>query len=362
MSSQSSIAVTLLALAIGTPIGGQAWAQTRPTLQGLQDQINNTYTRQQVNNLVRTPDPACADNTNRYVDCLNGTVTDTVTGLIWLKQAACLGSVDYAAAVAGAATLQNGACGLTDGSRPGDWRLPTTQEWQSTLYPGPDCSNPSLTDTPGTGCFATGAQPFTGVAVEIYWSAIAHLDLPAKAWTIDLHYSEETSIAKTEASSIRAQDKAEPHWVWPVRGAASSQPVYPGAVIRGQVSEGIVLASGAKAAVSEYYLTMARVPADNAAAGLETLSGPNVTQVSIVNGRVDVTYGNAADAAITGKTLSLTPYEDATGANITWRCGNAAAPSGWFLLGTSKASGGSPVAVYQETLIDNTYLPTNCRP
>ena len=35
-------------------------------------------------------DGPCFDNTNRYVDCGNGTVTDTVTGLIWLQQADCL--------------------------------------------------------------------------------------------------------------------------------------------------------------------------------------------------------------------------------------------------------------------------------
>ena len=36
-------------------------------------------------------DGPCFDNTNRYVDCGNGTVTDTVTGLIWLQDADCLG-------------------------------------------------------------------------------------------------------------------------------------------------------------------------------------------------------------------------------------------------------------------------------
>ena len=33
--------------------------------------------------------PPCFDDANRYVDCENGTVTDTVTGLIWLKNAGC---------------------------------------------------------------------------------------------------------------------------------------------------------------------------------------------------------------------------------------------------------------------------------
>ncbi len=35
------------------------------------------------------PDPPCFDASNRFVDCLNGTVTDTVTGFIWLKDADC---------------------------------------------------------------------------------------------------------------------------------------------------------------------------------------------------------------------------------------------------------------------------------
>lgn len=51
-------------------------------------------------------DPPCFDNGNRYVDCRNGTITDTVTGLIWLKQANCLQASDYATANRLAAVLQ----------------------------------------------------------------------------------------------------------------------------------------------------------------------------------------------------------------------------------------------------------------
>ena len=61
-------------------------------------------------------DPPCFDNLNRYVDCGNGTVTDTVTGLIWLKEAGCLGPSAYAAANDAAAALQHGDCNLTDNS------------------------------------------------------------------------------------------------------------------------------------------------------------------------------------------------------------------------------------------------------
>ena len=60
---------------------------------------------------------ACADNANRFVDCGNGTVTDTQTGLIWLKNVACYTTaMDFATANHTAASLQDGQCGLTDGS------------------------------------------------------------------------------------------------------------------------------------------------------------------------------------------------------------------------------------------------------
>ena len=73
----------------------------------------------------RPPD-TCFDNTgNRFVDCGNGTIKDTETGLYWLKNANCFGINTWANANKDAAELAHGQCGLTDGSLPGDWRLPT---------------------------------------------------------------------------------------------------------------------------------------------------------------------------------------------------------------------------------------------
>ena len=77
--------------------------------------------------------PPCFDNANRYVNCGNGTVTDTVTGLIWLQNANCFGVQNYATANQAAAGLADGQCGLTDGSSAGDWRLPTKAEWEATV-------------------------------------------------------------------------------------------------------------------------------------------------------------------------------------------------------------------------------------
>src|SRR5437867_1912468 len=49
----------------------------------------------------------CADTTQRYEDCGNGTVTDSVTGLVWLKKVNCLPSADFEAAKTAVAGMKN---------------------------------------------------------------------------------------------------------------------------------------------------------------------------------------------------------------------------------------------------------------
>jgi hypothetical protein len=70
---------------------------------------------------VEWPAECCTDNGD-------GTVKDSLTGLIWLKNANCFGSRDLADALSDSNTLSDGSCGLTDGSSPGDWRLPNRKE------------------------------------------------------------------------------------------------------------------------------------------------------------------------------------------------------------------------------------------
>ena len=101
---------------------------------------------------LQTADPSCRTTTTpppRYVDCGNGTVTDNKTGLVWLKQANCIGAagggtgvplgrVNWHTAmefVAGLSDLRDDPldCGLSDGSSPGDWRLPSVTEWQEMM-------------------------------------------------------------------------------------------------------------------------------------------------------------------------------------------------------------------------------------
>jgi hypothetical protein len=115
----------------------------------------------------------CGDKSMRYVDCGNGTVTDTVTGLVWLKQSNCFPSSDWDEAKKAASGLKSGDCGLTDGSSPGDWRLPTIAEWEATMVKAKDlkCAGPVLTNDAGTACIVAGPSSFSGVESDYFWSS-----------------------------------------------------------------------------------------------------------------------------------------------------------------------------------------------
>jgi len=127
--------------------------------------------------LLQKLDPPCFDNVHRYVNCGNGTVMDTHTGLIWLQDAGCLGSLNWAEANQTAAVLESGQCGLTDGSKPGDWRLPSNAQWLAMVdaarnHPLLHCTNPTLTDDRGSACFGDGSgSSFSNVVSGGYWSS-----------------------------------------------------------------------------------------------------------------------------------------------------------------------------------------------
>jgi hypothetical protein len=150
----------------------------------------------------------CGDKTKRYADCGNGTVTDTATGLVWLKQSNCLPSANFEDAKKAVAGLKNGDCMLTDGSAPGDWRLPTQQEWETTMEKALalGCSGPTLTNDPGTGCITAGPSSFTTVEADYYWSGTT-LEGQERAYFGDIDHGHVLNGAFT--TTLR---------VWPVRG------------------------------------------------------------------------------------------------------------------------------------------------
>jgi type IV pilus assembly protein PilA len=151
--------------------------------------------------------------------------------------------------------------------------------------------------------------------------------------------------------------------------AAIAIPAYQDYTIRSQVTEGLNLAGAAKAAVAESFSNTGEAPATRTEAGMTPTatdtSGKYVVSVEVANGRIDVTYGNEANAALhpggAGLVLGLTPYETPD-LSVAWRCGGAPQPAGTALLGTAGAgttaayAAGSLAAAATEK-----YLPKACR-
>ncbi len=140
----------------------------------------------------------------RFTNNFNGTVTDNLTGLIWLRNANCFGFRNWTTALTDANTLANGSCGLTDGSTAGQWRLPNIKELQSLVHYG--IFNPALPNAAGTGQW-TANDPFSGVQPSTYWSSTSHADDTSNAWVLTLYYGFVRVTVKTDTNSV-----------WPVRG------------------------------------------------------------------------------------------------------------------------------------------------
>src|SRR5581483_6855490 len=100
--------------------------------------------------------------TQRYTDNGDGTVTDALTGLVWLKDAGCLPAAVWSAALSEVNQLASGTCGLTDSSKAGQWRMPNLNELESMV--DVSASNPAL--APG--------NPFQNVSNATYWSSTSY--------------------------------------------------------------------------------------------------------------------------------------------------------------------------------------------
>ena len=151
----------------------------------------------------------------RFTDNSDGTVTDNLTGLIWLKDADCMGAPDWQTALTNIGqssdspntSLNSGKEFSCDDYTKGtfdDWRLPNLKELQSLLHYG--FLEPALSNAAGTAKWTEG-DPFTGVQPDFYWSSTTYLDIKADGWVVGLY----DGVAVND-------DKVSGSYVWPVRG------------------------------------------------------------------------------------------------------------------------------------------------
>ena len=141
----------------------------------------------------------------RFTDNQDGTVTDNITDLVWLKNANCLGAAgNWDGANSFANSLASGNCGLSDDSTAGDWRLPNVRELISLLHFG--YTGPALPNTAGNGQFTTSGEPFTNVASNYYWSRTIQVSNNTHAFAINL-----------DDGLMDMPEKLTLHLAWPVR-------------------------------------------------------------------------------------------------------------------------------------------------
>jgi hypothetical protein len=131
----------------------------------------------------------------------NGTVLDMRTGLVWLEDASCMGSMTWDDALRlPPTTLQEGLCSrpiLIDGSALGDWRLPSFRELITITRDDWDeyIRNTSI-------YFFSNVQPGE------YWTRSLTGSLAGDAFTVEM----------ATGHLISGYTETEVNYVWPVRG------------------------------------------------------------------------------------------------------------------------------------------------
>ena len=121
--------------------------------------------------------------------------------------------------------------------------------------------------------------------------------------------------------------------------AAIAIPAYQNYLIRSQVSEGSVLADGAKTPISEFYSNKGYFPGSNTSAGLASsgsITGKYVASVDAGTtkaGQIIAVFGLQSNKAISGENFILSAITSA--GSISWTC--------------------------SKSTVDQKYLPSSCR-
>ena len=154
--------------------------------------------------------------------------------------------------------------------------------------------------------------------------------------------------------------------------AAIAIPQYQNYVARAQVAEGLVLASGGKTAIAEYFNTNGTFPANNTEAGLsdaDDISGKYVSSVEWIADSTSphpnanpkyfkVTFASDAHSSLRDKLFLLCANQ--TGESpIQWKCGVSCTGDAPVAPGGISSGVANNIAIFPD--VDTKYLPSSCQ-
>jgi len=153
---------------------------------------------------------------NRFINNSDGTITDKLTGLVWLKESRCLETLGgvttkdgstWLDALVWTKSLSNGKCGLSDKSVEGQWRLPNINELEILV-------DYSRAGTHMQNALSYEAQKIFGDTQSGFWSSTTSAFDNGYAWCILMKHGE-----------ARINTKKAYLAVWPIRNGLPGERV-----------------------------------------------------------------------------------------------------------------------------------------
>jgi hypothetical protein len=146
----------------------------------------------------------------RFTDNSDGTVTDHLSGLVWLKNAGCFSPTAWSTALTAANQLASGVCGLTDGSNAGKWRMPNANELES------------LVDVSRVNPAVSTGSPFININLtNAYWSSTTYAAGPANAMAIRFTDGRWINGADAGDGSFNNAKATSTNSLWAVKSGAA---------------------------------------------------------------------------------------------------------------------------------------------
>lgn len=152
---------------------------------------------------TKSTDNSAAQVNSRFIDNGDGTVTDTSTSLMWLQDAACIGTADWQSSFTKLKSYNSNQASYNCGAKHNpysDWNIPNRHELRSLVDHNTDL--PAL----------PASHPFSNVQPS-YWTSTTAVFKPSQAYKIFMGTGE-----------LQVSDKETLLYIWPVRPAEKQAP------------------------------------------------------------------------------------------------------------------------------------------